>query len=141
MKYRITLNEEQLRAIKDACELRFRIDLLQDYQLSDIIAQIDTDFSPENPKHEEIFNNYIEKRRHIQAIVEALFEIASPLAQRMSHGRTRDMQSLVCEDIWQCCRHEIWKNNLHKGDTGYSVDSRPPMQVSDQELPTIETLE
>ena len=59
-KYRITLNEKQMQVLKDVCELRFRIDLCQDYELSEILATMnDLDLSPENPNHKTIFDSYI----------------------------------------------------------------------------------
>lgn len=132
--YKLTLTEEQLKAIKDACELRFRIDLLQDFELAEILSTMDTDLDPSNPNHERIFDAYIDRRDHIRAIIKALFEIACP---RWSCGHQRNKESLRCEDIWQTIRYRLFLDNKNKESLMNTVMSRPPMQVSDQPLPTI----
>ena len=144
-KYKIELNETQMRVLQRVCELRFRIDLLQDYELSEILATIDMDnddLSTENPRHNEIFNAFIDRRDHISAIVKALFEIASPYATRISHGRKRNKDSLIAEDIYQCIRYALWQDNPHKDEYPYgTVDSRSPLQVSEEPLPVVESFD
>lgn len=129
--YNIRLNETQLLALKNACELRFRLDLKQGFELAEIIAQLDTDLSPDNPNHERIFDRYIDRRNAIGEIIQALFSISSPFGQE----RTRNKESLIIEDIWQSCRYALYQNNPKPEH--YTVDSRPPYQVSDQPLPMI----
>ena len=141
MKYKLVLNENQMRAVKDACELRFRIDLLQDYDLSDILARIDMDensLSQDNPRREQIFDAYIDRRDHIMAVVKALFEIASPYATRVTNGRKRNKDSLIVEDVYQSIRYALWEDNPHKDELRYTVNSRKPMQCSSEPLPTVE---
>ena len=139
MKYKLILNENQMRAVKDACELRFRIDLLQDYDLSDILAKIDLDensFGEDNPRRDRNFDEYIDRRDHIMAVVKALFEIASPYARRVTIGRKRNKDSLIVEDVYQSIRYALWEDDP---DHDYrTVDSRKPMQCSSEPLPTVE---
>ena len=137
--YDLRLTEKQMRVLKDVCELRFRIDLLQSNELTEILATMNClDLSPENPRHREIFDSYIERREHIDAIVKALFEIASPMAWRVfPDGRKRNPDSLIAEDIWQCIRYQLWQDSPNRDLLRYTVDSREPLQESSEPLPTI----
>lgn len=140
MKYRLTLNEMQLKELQDACELRFRIDLLQEDMLAEILATMDNlDLSHDNPRHKEIFDAYIDRRAHLNAVLKAAFEIASPWALRGLH-RERDIHSLRCEDIYQVCRKQLFDD--YQGEKlQWDVRGREPLKVSDQDLPTIERIE
>lgn len=139
MEYKITLNEKQMHIVKDALELRFRIDLLQDDMLAEILATMnDLDLSPENPEHKRIFDAYIDRRRHLSAVIQAAFEIASPWSVRTSEFRRRGKDSLIAENIWQAMRYCLWENNPDKDKMGYTVDSRPPMQVGMEPIPKVE---
>lgn len=141
-KYRITLNEKQMHVLKDVCELRFRIDLCQDYELSEILATMnDLDLNPDNPNHKTIFDSYIDRREHLRAVIECLFEIANPRAFRFSNLRKRDKDSLIAEDIWQCIRYCLWNNREDKDKIGYTVDSRTPLQVGSEPLAEVEVIE
>ena len=141
-KYRITLNEKQMQVLKDVCELRFRIDLCQGYELSEILATMnDLDLSPENPNHQIIFDSYIDRREHLRAVVNCLFEIANPRAFRVSSLRKRDKDSLIAEDIWQSLRYSLWLNREDKDSIAYTVDSKEPLQVGSEPLAEIEVIE
>lgn len=138
-KYKLILNEKQMRVLKDVCELRFRIDLLQDSELAEILANIDClKLDPRDPDYHKNFDSYIERREHLSVIIKALFEIASPIATRMSLGRKRDPDSLIAEDIFLVIRHQFYKEDPKKHEYGFTVDSYPPLCVSDQPLPKIE---
>ena len=138
--YNLKVSETQLKEIKDACELRFRIDLLQEDMLAEILARLNgLDLSADNPLREKIFDSYIDRRDHIEAVLKAAFEIASPWALR-SINRKRDIHSLRCEDIWQACRKQLYDD--YEGDKlEWDVSGRTPMQVSDLNLPQIERTE
>lgn len=133
--YRITLTETQLRVIQNICELRFRIDLLQGHELTEVLSQINTDLSPDNPNHNRIFDLYIERRNAIGEIIDAIFRIVVPYRNM---ERKRDRTSLICEDIYQAIRYRLYLDNPNRDQYGYSVESRPPFQVSDLPLPIIE---
>lgn len=86
---------------------------------------------------------YIDRRDHLNAVIDSLFEIASPRSFRMAGMRQRDSDSLIAEDIWQTIRYELFKaTNPNSDEIGYTinytVDSRPPLQVSGEDLPKIE---
>ena len=139
--YNLKVSETQLKEIKDVCELRFRIDLLQEDMLAEILSTMNNlDLSQKNPRHKEIFDSYIDRREHIRAVLKAVFEIASPWALR-GITRERDIHSQRVEDIWQTIRYQLYLDNPNKDELGYTVDSRPPLKVSDLELPTIERVD
>ena len=139
-KYRLTLTEEQLIEVKDALELRFRIDLLQEDMLAEILASLNNlDLSHDNPDHERIFDRYLDRRAHIREVLKATFEIACPYVERVSGGRSRDIHSLRCEDVWSVVRHQIWLDNPNRQQ--WDVDSREALKCSDLELPTIERID
>ena len=144
-KYKLILNRKQMQVLKDVCELRFRIDLLQGSDLAEILAQMDClDLDPRNPDHKKIFDSYIERRDHINAVIDSLFEIASPRALRIAKGRKRDKTALIAEDIYLAVRHQLWKDEPRpKIPEPYIsvVDSYPPLSVSDQGLPKIEVID
>ena len=138
-KYKIELNEKQMRVVKDALELRFRIDLLQEDMLAEILATMnDLDLSPENPNHNMIFDAYIDRRAHISAVLKAVFEIASPWSFRTTDHRKRDKDSLIAEEIWMAMRYKMWEDSPNKNY--YTVDSRPPMHISSEPTPTVEMI-
>ena len=138
-KYKLTLTKKQMQVLQEVCELRFRIDLLQENELAEILAQMDClDLDPRNPDHKKIFDSYIERREHISAILKALFEIASPTPERWAKGRKRNPESLVAEDIFLAIRHQLWKDNPNKSTL--TVDSYKPLSVSEEGLPQIEVI-
>ena len=140
-KYRITLTEKQMRIIQDVCELRVRIDLCQDYELSEILATMnDLDLSIDNPNHKKIFDAYIDRREHLKAVINCMYEIANPWSLRTSSLRKRDKTSLECETLWVSIRHKLWENNPNKDEIGYVVDSNAPMQMGGEPIPEIEVL-
>ena len=142
MKYKLILNDEQMHVIKDALELRMRIDLLQPGDLAEVLANIgQPDFSPKNPKHDEIFKSYIDKRDHISAVLDAAFEIAYPKAFRVSVPRKRDPDALECETMFDAIRHALWENNPDRYKMGFVVDAKNPMQWGKEPVPMIERVE
>lgn len=134
-KYTLTLNKKQLEAVKDALELRFRIDLRQEYELTDILARMTADFDPHSPNRERIFNEYLQRKDHIGIILKALFEIAKPSWMKESK---RDEDALICEDVWQVIRYQLWTDRKKTTKNNYwTVDGNPPLPCSNQPLPEI----
>lgn len=65
--FRMTLSEKQMRIIKDALELRFRLDLCQGDELAEILATMNNlDLSPDNPRHKEIFDAIYRQKRPLE---------------------------------------------------------------------------
>lgn len=135
-KYCITLSKKQLEAVRDALELRFRIDLGQEFELADLLARKNVDFNPKNPNRQRIFDEYIQRKDHISIILKALFEIAQP-KWLQSHGRDED--ALICEDVWQVIRYQLAQDYPKK--FSYEVNGRFPLQCSNETLPTITKIE
>jgi hypothetical protein len=133
-RYKVILNEKQLRAVMQALELRFRIDFGQDYELSEILATKSIDLSPDNPAHNRLFDIYIERRDNIHNMLKALFEIARPFWAESK----RNEQAMICQDVWGVFRHQLWKDDPNHSTS--TVDSQPPLQISGIELPTIERI-
>lgn len=136
-KYNLVLNKKQMEVVKDALELRFRIDLCQEYELADILAQMSADFTSDNPNRERIFNEYLQRKDHICIIIKALFEIARPKWQKEPK---RNEDAMICEDIWQAIRYQLWKDKkvLSKRDkTLFHADGRMPLPCSEQPFPEI----
>ena len=136
--YRLTLTETQLKVLKEVCEFRFRIDLMQGGDLTEVLAQLNTDLSPENPNRKRIFDSYIDRRNAIHEIVDAIFRISVPFRNQTYK---RNKTALISEDLWQAIRYTLWQNNPDREMLGFTVDSRPPLRVSDQPLPTIERID
>ena len=140
-KYKLILNDKQMKVVKDALELRFRIDLCQGHELAEILSTMNNlDLSSKNPDHEKIFDRYLERREHINAILDAAFTIACPMNLRYSELYERDKDSLIAEDIWQCMRYALWQDNPNKGRYGYVVDSVPPLRRGEEPLPVVESI-
>ena len=139
--FKVTLTEDQVRTIMHALELRFRLDLFQGAELEEILATLDNaNFSTTNPNREKAFNSYIERRDHIGAVIEALFEIACPRSFRYSGKRERNMVALRAEEIWMTLRYALWTSSPSKDKNRYTVDSNPPLKISDQPIPKIEII-
>lgn len=132
-KYKLTVTEEQLMAMMRAMEMYFRLDLRQYNDLVDMLASKNIDLDVDNPNHKLLFEKYLERRWSLDNMMRAIFDIAYP----WNSNAKRDTDALRLEDIWQVCRHQLWKNTAEKRFG--VVDSRPPFQLSDQDLPTIES--
>lgn len=101
MKYTIELTEKQLAIVQNALEEWFRLRMGQDMDFCDDLAGMNTDFSPNNPNHERILDNYISRRNHMQEIMKAFFRIAFEPFGYLTE-KTEDM--LISETIWDAIR-------------------------------------
>ena len=100
-KYKIELTEKQMKIVQGAVEEWFRLRMGQDFDLCTDLASMNTDLSPDNPNHEQLFNNYIARRDHMQAIMKAFFRIAFEPFGYLTE-KTEDM--LIAETIWDAIR-------------------------------------
>ena len=127
--YKLELTDAQLQVVKVALEEYFRIEYNQWGDVADRLAMIGVDFSPENPRHKEIFNAYIEKRNDVQIVLEAAGRILWP------HYNTnpKSDEALIAEDIWATIRHQLWKDDPNRNQL--SVDASPAFQMSSEPLP------
>lgn len=136
-KYRITLNDEQVNAVMEALNLRFRIDLCQDSDLSEILAHKNIDLNPELPEHQRIFDRYIERRNIISNIIKAIFDMTKVYWE----DNNRNQRAMQCEDIWQVLRYQLYLDSPYKKELEGTTMSYKPMRISDQELPVIEKVD
>lgn len=131
-QYKLEVNEEQLSVINEALEEYFRIRMGQWGQLADELSMQNVDMSPENPAHSRIFDRFITTRDCVREIFGSVNRILSEGLQK------KTQRMLVAEDIWQVIRHQIWIDRGAKDD--WCVDSREPMQWSDEPLPKIDKM-
>lgn len=125
--YQLTVSENQLKLINTALEEYFRIGLNQWVDLGDRISRIGVDLDPKNPKHEQIFDSYIDKRDDVLVILEAIGKMLWP------HGlRKQEEENIIAQDIWQVIRHQLWIDNPMREELGYTVDAREPFLQSQE---------
>lgn len=123
-KYKIELTENQLRVVTKAIEEYFRLRMGQDMDFCDDLAFMYTDLSPENPKHDKIFERALSRRDHLRELMVAFFRIAFE-PQGYPQRKTDDM--LIAEDIWDAVRVATGKSRWEN-----------PLHVSEEPLPIIE---
>ena len=114
MTYTIEVNEKQLRLIMRMTEEWFRLRMGQETDFCNDMASLNCDLSPDNPKHEWLFDMYIARRDHLQELMRAFFRIAFEPTGYLKE-KTEDM--LIAEDIWDAIRCELvlsrWGTALH----------------------------
>lgn len=110
----IELTDEQVRVVHNALEEYFRLRMGQETDFCNDMASLNCDLSPDNPKHEWIFDMYIARRDHLQELMRAFFRIAFEPSGYLNE-KTDDM--LIAEDIWDTIRcatgRSRWGNPLH----------------------------
>ncbi len=132
--YTIELTENQLMLVNTALEEWFRIPLNQWSDLADRLARKGVDFSKDNPRHSEIFDNYIIRRDAVHEIMRSIGRILWPQGTPM-----KSENQLVAEDIWQCIRHQLWIDGGRNPNNW--IDSHPALHLSEEPLPTIRRIE
>lgn len=101
MKYTIELTEKQMCIVQNALEEWFRLRMGQDMDFCNGLAKMGVDLSPDNPQHEKLFDSYLARRDHMQAIMRAFFCIAFEPYGYLQE-KTEDM--LIAETIWDAIR-------------------------------------
>lgn len=125
--YQLTVSENQLKLINTALEEYFRIGMNQWEDLSDRISKIGIDLDPKNPKHDKIFDSYIEKRDDVRVILQAVGRMLWPFGlQKQSE------ENIIAQDIWQVIRHQLWIDNPMRDELAYTVDAREPFLQSQE---------
>ena len=126
-KYRIELTEEQMRLTEKALEEWMRLRMGQDMDLSNDMASINRDLSQENPNHKIIFDQYIQRRDHLRALMTAFFRIAF---EPYGYLAEKTDEMMVCECIWDAVR-------FYRGNSRWSK----PFQIGSEPSPKIEVIE
>lgn len=118
VRYRIELNEKQMRILMKYVEITMRLFMGQSWDFCDEIASLNCDFSQENPKHKEIFDSFICRRDHLREIMNCVFRIAFE-PKGYLEGKTDEM--LIAEDIWESVRValDMCKYPLHVGGESF----------------------
>lgn len=129
-KFILELNESQLRLIKDALEDYFRVRMNQWFTFADSLASKNVDFSQENPNHDKICNDFIERRRCVEYALESVGKMLWDC-----YDNPKSKEQLIAEDIWQVIRYTLWNEYHEPGEDDWCVDSRPPMNCSGEPLP------
>lgn len=114
MNYTIELNENQMRVMEKCINCYMRLMTGQSSDFTTEIAKTGMDLSHDNPKHEAIFDRYIQKRDDIDELMRALFRIVAPF------GITELSEDvLTAQDLWDSIRCAAgtsrWSEPLQRG--------------------------
>ena len=125
VRYRIELTEKQMRVLRKYVELTMRLFMGQSWDFCDEIAMLNCDLSPENPKHERIFDSFIGRRDHLREIMNCFFRIAF---EPKGYLEQKNEETLIAEDIWEAIRVATGLCNS-------------PLYLSKEPIPKIEKVE
>lgn len=129
--YTLELDKEQLVVLQNALESYFRIRLNQWEDLADELAHVGYVYDKDDPKNEEKFNAFLDRRE--KAI--DLFKQAMVAAQPQGVSSYTPENVLIAEDIWQVIRHYLY---MESGPSEYYCTAgNEPLQMSLHELPKI----
>jgi hypothetical protein len=120
MRYKITLTEEQMRITKKALEEFFRLRMGQDFDFSDDMACLNSEFPTEEPA----FSKMIARRDHMRELMRAFFAIAF---EPKGYLEQKTDEMLVAEDIWEAIRYA-------RGEGRYES----PLHVGPEPFPQVE---
>ena len=137
MKYTLEISEKQAEIIKIALEEYFRLRMNQTWDFADDICFEGFDYK--NHTKEE-FNKCIEKRDMFRDELEKLLNKVHPLHFLGNKFREQTIEMLRAMDIWQVIRYKLWTSK-HTDAYNWCVDSRKPMNMSDEPLPKMEVIE
>ena len=136
MRYILELSEEQAEIIKIALEEYFRLRMNQTWDFADSLC-----FEDLKKNHtDEEFNKCIEKRDMFRDELEKLLNTVHPLHFRGNKFREQTIEMRRAQDIWQVIRYKLWTSK-HTDAYNWCVDSRKPMNMSDEPLPKMERVE
>lgn len=129
-RFILELNENQLKLVKESLEEYFRIRMDQWVDLADSLTMKGMDMSSENPKHKEIFNDFLIRRECVKCALESVGKML------WGYGENpKSKEQLIAEDIWRVVRYTLWSENHKPGEDTWCVDSYPPMNCSGEPLP------
>ena len=123
-KYRIEVNEEQLKIIQISLEEYFRLRLGQERDFVDDFAALNCDFSQDNPHHDEIFDRFIHRRDAISEVMKAVFRIGYG-SKGWLEEKTPEM--LIAEDLWDSIR---FARGVSRGGQPLHLGGEPPAKIT-----------
>lgn len=138
--YRLTLTDNQFKAVTIALEEYFRLRMGQTWDLADDLAAIGVDLSKDNPHQAAAFDSWLDRRESTRLAADAMFRIAT--CDRRNALNVHNVFGEIggiCEDIWQVMRHQSWLDNPNRSE--WSVDRGEPLPVSDEPLAKVERCE
>ena len=130
-QFQITVTENQLKLIRIACEEYLRTRMGQFFDYATDISEAGKDIANMSPVD---FDDMIARRNAAQMLMSSAFHLVQPLIQNKTE------QMLVAEDIYDVIKHELWKMRPDRDELGWSVDSHPPLHLSDEPLIKIEQI-
>lgn len=122
--YTITLTEAQIRVTQNALEEYFRLRMGQDMDFSEDMAMIGRDLSPDNPNHDGIFEDYLNRRDHLRELMRAFFRIAFEPTGYLER-KTEDM--MIAECIWDAMR---CARRLSRWGSALKIGSEPLPEIT-----------
>ena len=133
MRYTLEISEEQAEIIKNALEEYFRLRMNQSWDFADDICFEGFDYEK---RSKEEFNERIELRNKFKNEFEKLLSLVHPM---ISEGTVREKtpEMLRAMDIWQVIRYKLWTSK-HTDAYNWCVDSRKPMNMSNEPLPKMD---
>jgi hypothetical protein len=127
--YEITVNENQLKAMRNALEEYFRLRLGQAYELIEDWAFGELDWNaPKSEERDRAMDRAFLRRDDAAEVFRTAYRIARGNTYRNCSTET----SRICEDIWQVVRHQIWLDEDGPEKMPWSVDSRELFPVSSE---------
>lgn len=118
-KYILELSEEQLIALKEACEVSARIGM---YQLHDICRLLPQKTEEEKQSHKEIYDR--------------LWEMYLQYTRNMRNYKKPEITNILW-DLYQVIRHRISWDKHPEGNTYHIVDFDTPMRTASCDLAKI----
>ena len=137
MKYTLEITEKQAEIIKIALEEYFRLRMNQTWDFADDICFDGFDY--DNYTNED-FDKQLEKRNVFRKEFAKLLIAVHPLQLGGGKFREATVEMRRAQDIWQVVRHQLWTER-HGIEDDWCVDSRKPMNMSDEPLPKMERME
>jgi hypothetical protein len=137
MNYILKCNETQLRVINIALEEYFRLRLGQMGDLAEDLAMLQYQKLSAEERHER-FDEILQIRDHAKICLDAAYRVAVddrhafvlPAIGKTPYG-------LICEDIWQVIRHQLWLDEDGPTKMPWSTAGREPLLMSDEPLPQV----
>ena len=124
MSYKVELTEKQMKVTMVALEEYFRLRMGQTFDFANDLSCMGMDLSPDNQKHDELFEEHIRSRDWIENIMGGIFRtLWSPCG--IPSQKTDDM--MIAECIWDAIRFALGRSRWSE-----------PFQIGDEPSPKIE---